>query len=739
MATATRPSLELKDVPPEKLDEPCKDEHLCEIALSITDWLSVAPFLGLTETEESDIAKNYDKAMIQNIKMLRKWREKFGRQATYRKLANVFTKLKHAGLVEELCNLIWQRHSSSSDVQSLDSHKLHSTSEVQSSTPSDPEETSRSIRCQYANTLRDKYQFGIPTFLNLQWPPPPTRKVFNLAMISQRVLRYGHDEELVRVLQRGNVKDAVSSRDRVTLEQISDSLHSKGRKVILIEGAPGAGKSTLAWHLCKRWEAGELFQEFEIVLFVQLREPIIQSAQSLEDVLPSELSTKREVVSAIQYCCGHKVLIILDSWDEFTPGRNVQSVIEKLICRPSVLKMQFSALIITSRPIATAQLQHYISTRIEIAGFLKSEISDYFKEAIGDTQVVEKLRDHLRERPMIEASCYLPLNAVIITHLFLALGNTLPTTLHGVFTSLVLCCIQRHLKKQEEKEEEGIRLVEGRRQEEEGEGISSLDNLPPGIQNQFNNLCKLAYHGVTKNKATFSAADLRSFKLPTELSTLSLIQGVTSFTLFGKCRLYNFFHLSTQELLAAFFISKLQPEEQIKIFNELFEQPRFANVFQFYAAFTKFRTKGIQDTVSRIVKSKNMTLILPLLHCLYEAQDDKLCQFVAAQLQTELDLSRQTLSPVDCLSVGYFVSSVCHTTTGQFKLTLKTNELDEYRVTLLVRELAKYCNSSATQATAAVMETESLYLKLVGQQTTSSFDERATVISKLGQYVKELE
>ena len=161
MTTAAKPSLELlKDVPPEKLDEPCKDEHLCEIALSITDWQSIAPFLGLTEAEESDIEKNYDKAMIQKIKMLRKWREKFGRQATYRKLANVFTKLKHAGLVEELCDLIWQRHSSSSHVQPQDSHKLHSTSEVQSSTPSDPEETSRSTRCQYANTLRDKYQFG---------------------------------------------------------------------------------------------------------------------------------------------------------------------------------------------------------------------------------------------------------------------------------------------------------------------------------------------------------------------------------------------------------------------------------------------------------------------------------------------------------------------------------------------------------------------------------------------------
>ena len=66
------------------------------------------------------------------------------------------------------------------------------------------------------------------------------------------------------------------------------------------------------------------------------------------------------------------------------------------------------------------------------------------------------------------------------------------------------------------------------------------------------------------------------------------------------------------------------------------------------------------------------------------------------------------------------------------------NGLDEYSGTLLVRELAKCCISGATQAAAAVV-TENLYLKLVGEESTSSFEERAIVVSKLGQYVKELE
>ena len=268
MATAARPSLEvLSNVPPEKLDEPCKDEHLCKIALSITDWQSIAPFLGLTEADESEIIEDCKKARTQKIKMLRKWRNKLGEKGTYGKLAEVLLELEETDLVEKLCGLIWQPHSSSSAVQSQASHMLRSTSKLQSSTTRDPEEASGIIHSQYANTLKDKYRSGVPTFLTLQWPPPPTHKVFNLAMISQRVLQYGADEELVRLLQKGDVSSAVSSRNTVTLEQISDNLHSKRRRIILIEGAPGAGKSTLAWHLCNRWEAGELFREFEICPF----------------------------------------------------------------------------------------------------------------------------------------------------------------------------------------------------------------------------------------------------------------------------------------------------------------------------------------------------------------------------------------------------------------------------------------------------------------------------------------
>ena len=554
----------------------------------------------------------------------------------------------------------------------------------------------------YADYLRGRYSTELPAFFTLQWPPPPTHKVFNLAMIGHQTIQRGLiDEELVRLTLRGGVDDIIRRKSSIELKNLF-KLDNRRRKIILIEGAPGAGKSTLAWHIVQKWEAGELFQEFRVVVFVQLRDPAIQSAKSLADLLPARSSNMRvELQSNMEACDGRGVLFVLDGWDEYSPGLQHGLLFQQLICRPGEVNMHFSSLVITSRPIASGELQRYVSSRVEIVGFTSAEVKKYFVECIqdseheqklkgGESETVQKFRDHLRERPVIEASCYLPLNAAIIVHLFLSLSHTLPHTLHEVFLSLVCCCITRHLTKEAE---------EG----ENSPDILSLDDLPPDVLKPFNNICTLAYHGVMENKATFSVRDLRSFNLPTEFSTLSLIQGVQNLAAKQFNVSFNFLHLSVQELLAAFHISKLPEAKQIQIFNDLFDQPRLAAVFRFYAAFTKLHTEGVRDIVARIVQKKEKPLLVNLLHGLYEAQDPSLCQFVASHLKGGLDLSENTLSPMDCLVVGYFLSCVCLTTSGEFKVDLSGCSLDDYRASFLIREMVKQLSkcSNLTDADGA--------------------------------------
>ena len=66
-------------------------------------------------------------------------------------------------------------------------------------------------------------------------------------------------------------------------------------------------------------------------------------------------------------------------------------------------------------------------------------------------------------------------------------------------------------------------------------------------------------------------------------------------------------------------------------------------------------------TIDKIFNGKSKPLLVSLLRCLHEAQDPALCLYVAVRLWYKLDLSETSLSPLDCLSVGFFLSSISDT------------------------------------------------------------------------------
>ncbi len=97
-------------------------------------------------------------------------------------------------------------------------------------------------------------------------------------MIEQETIQRGEIcDDYIRMTITGKVDDILHRNSPVELVDIF-RIDRKERKVILIEGAPGSGKSTLSWDLCKRWGAGALFQEYEAVILVQLRDPEVQAA-----------------------------------------------------------------------------------------------------------------------------------------------------------------------------------------------------------------------------------------------------------------------------------------------------------------------------------------------------------------------------------------------------------------------------------------------------------------------------
>ena len=318
-----------------------------------------------------------------------------------------------------------------------------------------------------------------------------------------------------------------------------------------------------------------------------------------------------------------------------------------------------------------------------------------------------------------------------------------PNTVHGIFSSLVKHCLSRYLCERLGKTQQQACL-------------ESFKNLPQVIQAPFDQLCELAFIGTKENRVTFSVSDLEGVKHSAMVCDMSLLQVTPSIISDGRLDYFNFLHLSIQELLTAVYITRMPVSKQISIFDSLFGDSRFSAVFQFYAAITKFHTlrpflsklpywlrpvpAGMLDLVRKIIKNQRKVgytsprpLLVSLLHCLYEAQDLHLCQFVVEQLEDTLNLNNTSLTLVDCFAISYFISFVPFTTcrVKEFTVDLGSCSLRDAGVKSLMQSICRNVGPHNTVKTHLIIN---LYSNEIHEEGVSHIAEvlnRTSIVSSL--------
>ena len=545
----------------------------------------------------------------------------------------------------------------------------------------------------YVDRLKQVYQAPPPT-----WDPLPQCGHIKLAMIREKGKRRGGaDETMVRHQVKGEVEAIVASRVPIEVDRIFDSgLFDKERQVILVEGPPGGGKTSLTYHYSQEWIAGNLSM-FDVVAVVHLRTLDATQTSTLPDLLllacasgnDKEITT--DMIQRYVIKCP-RLLLVLDGWDETPNELRKPSFVTEIL--QSIMPQ--SKILITSRPESSVHL-HGLANRVEIVGFSQENIHKYFQKALStelDHDKVEdgcrKLREHFRNHPVIQSCCSIPLNAAILAHLFLT-DHCLPSTRHELFLMLVLSRINREL--QERYSCGDVTVL-------------SLDDLPCKHKTALSHICVLAFEGVKQNKVVFPQEELVRLKLPLDLSALGLLQIVSSFGRIGQTSYRYFIHLSIQELLAAYHISQLGEDEQVKVFEDLLHKPRFSPVLQFYAAFTRLTNQGVQDTILRrsysnykfTSKGVHVTdfdnkqhILLTIMRCYFEAnsQDQLLFQKIVQRLNGRLWIDDVALTPFDCMSVGYFLAFAPRVG-KMLNVELHFCSIDNHSLGLLLGELSKH-------------------------------------------------
>ena len=395
----------------------------------------------------------------------------------------------------------------------------------------------------------------------------------------------------------------------------------QSNNTIVFEGNPGIGKSTLAVHICKKWAEGGLLQDHNAVILLPLRDPEIQGAKSISDLLKIlDDEIRKSVFTEIVKSNGERICFILEGFDELPKQCMKQfSLFSKF--KENLPKC---TIVITSRPEAHDHIVKSFSDPfvVQICGFTKDAMDQYiastFKSVRNGKKLAKTLRSQLNNNPVVGNIVHVPINLAIVCLIFFHF-KTLPKTLTELYTLLCLRLILRH-------------IITRTPNEEEIEKLSSLNHLPKSISEQFFQLCFCAFKCMERRNIVFYSQELLEIGIDdTKLSCLGLLHIAPTISVFGREKSYSFLHLTVQEFCAAWYISKLSTEEQTKVFKSYYYNEQFAMVWKFYSGITGLKDRQILDLMLpyKPVKSELTKIkMIKLMYHLHEAHNDEACKIV---------------------------------------------------------------------------------------------------------------
>ena len=500
---------------------------------------------------------------------------------------------------------------------------------------------------QYTTVLKQLY-----TSRNLLQPlsdfKPKPLLPFRLARIETQSLSQSSTDRFTRESLRGDMDDVVYKKTAMELSELGETGDGSQPQVVLIEGAPGVGKTTFAWHQCRQWAEGKLLQAYSIVLLLPLRDNNIRQISSLPGLFRHSRGQVREEVSRrVAESGGAGCLIWLEAWDELPADLRSHSLFTELI---RGIQLPAATIFITSRPWATGGLLETVGDRLsqhtellalakEVENEIRTVIVTIHSQTSSDSGF--DLLEFIESNPMIRAAMYTPVSAAIVEQVFKSAPHNPPTTVTGLYSAYVLMRLEQHLSEHPEYSDMNMK-------------VRTLADLPERVLGDLQQLCRLAYEGVSQQMIVFSS-------LPEGVSTLGLLQTVPQVYNEGEDRVsYNFLHYTVQEYLAALHLSHLQPQQLMTITDtkclrmvkteygrEYYEATQLKTTFQFLAGITKLESFPV-DFLSDLLEKDGATMY----RWLYESQNQSLLTSVLGSGERELKLS-YSATTTDYFAAGY--------------------------------------------------------------------------------------
>ena len=479
------------------------------------------------------------------------------------------------------------------------------------------------------------------------WPPSPSKKFINLAVMNrEEVTTEELHKFMLETLNKG-VDTILETKAPVSIEQLMDTKPGEKQECVLIEGAPGVGKTTLSWEVCKRWALGNLFKQYSLLLLLRLRDETVQNAVALRDIVLYPYEEELEgITQYLKSTNGTHTLILLEGLDELPQYLLTQlsgSIFTRLLAGEV---LPDATILVTSRPSATAQLwkkwKQRITRHVEILGFTEDNITAYVASILNPQQL-PAFNTYLCTAPSIRQLMYIPLHSGIIVELYRMRKHSdkpLPTNKTALYKALVDIILTRHLANHPIYKDDDI-------------DIDKFTDLPDDIHHIFMDIIKLAYESVLRQQLIFTDHDK-------PVQHLGLMDVVAE--LFPNRRnviySFNFLHLSIQEYLGAVYMSLMDTRTQEQLLESMCSKKYLQNMAMFLAGITKFKGMNpelVKRAIQSECKERNGTLTLSR-YCLELAFETENASLLRGYSRYTYELNKY--SPLfDFTALGYFMAS----------------------------------------------------------------------------------
>ena len=479
------------------------------------------------------------------------------------------------------------------------------------------------------------------------WPPVGTNTFINLVLIKQSgEIARNYDYSV-----RGDMDDIVKSKETVNYESIFSKYIEGG--LILVEGRPGSGKTTLVNKIARDWASGgDILINAKLVFLVPLR--ILDHEKvghTLSDLLKSIFWNKSDlesVCSKITEVNGKGVCFILDGLDEYKQRDSESSVVYALLHK---LFFPHAMVIVASRPVATAGLRRDcdITKHIEVIGFSKNQIYEYIERfpfvhsAESELSTKDKLKTYLKVHQNIQHMCYLPVHAAMVCflHQYSEYVPHTETKIYEEFTRLILLrCLSRS---------------------DENAQLPSLSSLCGQQAEWFQKICHLAFDMTIQSKQVVHQRDTVVPLSPDcshgDECGLGLVTIDHTVARFGLTNTHTFLHLTLQEYLAAYHIASREEDEQIKLLREHGMNSHMSNVLVFYCGMTHFTEDDARLFVGNLSSHSLVKSSSNGLRCAFESQQSVVCDRVVKDIGG-IVIRRCYLTLVDISSMIYVISNI---------------------------------------------------------------------------------